>query len=106
MQGKMVLCISLRSLVWGLTVLAVSGCSAVTSQQAAAPQQVLYVHHDGRMLLNDRPVDPADVIIYPDGFGGERAALKMRVPLHPDYYRDTIVVEREHDRPVPDTAVD
>lgn len=37
---------------------------------------------------------PEDVIIYPDGFGGEKAAVKLYVPYHPPYYRDHIVVER------------
>lgn len=36
-----------------------------------------------------------DVVIYEDGFGGERAAVRIRMePLHPDFFRDTIIVER------------
>ena len=35
-----------------------------------------------------------DVIIYPDGFGGEKAAVKLYTPFHPPFYRDHIVVER------------
>lgn len=78
-----------------LLLVASSACSTVPAGQASAVDpHVLYVYEDGSMMLNDRSVDPDDVVIYPDGFGGERAALKMRVPLHPDYYRDTIIVER------------
>lgn len=73
----------------------VSACTMLPGQPPdAADGDVLYVYDDGSMKLNDRFIDPDNVVIYPDGFGGERAALKMRVPLHPDYYRDTIIVER------------
>ena len=75
-----------------------SACSMLPGQPPdAAAGDILYVYDDGSMKLNDRYIDPDNVVIYPDGFGGERAALKMRVPLHPDYYRDTIIVERETD---------
>lgn len=72
-----------------------SACGMLPGQPPeTADGDILYVYDDGRMRLNDRYVDPGDVVIYRDGYGGERAALKMRVPLHPDYYRDTIIVER------------
>ena len=35
-----------------------------------------------------------DVVIYRDGRGGERAAVKLYIPRHPDVFRDTIAVER------------
>ena len=35
-----------------------------------------------------------DVIIYPDGYGGEKAAVKLYTPYHPPFYRDHIIVER------------
>ncbi len=54
----------------------------------------LYVYQDGRMFFKARQVDVDDVVIYADGRGGERAAIKMIVPIHPDYYRDSIVVVR------------
>ena len=73
----------------------ISACNMLPGQPPdAAAGDILYVYDDGSMKLNDRFIDPDNVVIYPDGFGGERAALKMRVPLHPDYYRDTIIVER------------
>jgi len=79
-----------------LVSVASSGCTPTPVRQDAIDSvNVLYIYDDGTMKLNDRHVDPEQVVIYRDGFGGERAALKMRVPLHPDYYRDTIIVERE-----------
>ena len=54
----------------------------------------LYVYQDGSMFFKSRQVDVDDVVIYADGRGGERAAIKMVVPIHPDYYRDSIVVVR------------
>ena len=73
----------------------VNACTMLPGQPPDTTDgDVLYVYDDGSMKLNDRFIDPDNVVIYPDGFGGERAALKMRVPLHPDYYRDTIIVER------------
>ena len=35
-----------------------------------------------------------DVIIYPDGYGGEKAAVKLYTPYHHPFYRDSIIVER------------
>lgn len=54
----------------------------------------LTIYDDGRMLFRDRIISREDVVIYPDGFGGERAAIKMHVPAKPDYYRDSIRVDR------------
>ncbi len=59
----------------------------------------LFIYPDGSMKFRDRFVDAKNVVIYPDGFGGERAALKMVVPLHPDYYRDSISVVRTEEKP-------
>ena len=67
----------------------------------------LTIYDDGKMLFRDRFVNQEDVVIYPDGFGGERAAIKVRMPAKPDFYRDSIIVDRvsagseltlEHDR--------
>ena len=57
---------------------------------------VLIVHEDGTMQFRNRLLNKDDVIIYPDGFGGEKAAVKIRTmePLHPAFYRDSIVVQR------------
>ena len=46
------------------------------------------------MEFRNRKYARENVIIYPDGTGVERAAVKMYVPLHPDYYRNSIVVVR------------
>lgn len=74
------------------------GCvSQPTVPAAAAPAQpeTLFVHQDGRLEFRDRLMAHDDVIIYPDGNGGERAAIRIRMePLHPDFFRDSIVVER------------
>ncbi len=57
-------------------------------------QEILYVYDDGRMKLDSRYVDSKDVVIYSDGQGGEKAAVKVYVPIHPDFYRDSITVVR------------
>lgn len=56
--------------------------------------ETLTVFEDGKMILNDRFVNQDDIVIYPDGVGGERAAIKMRMPSKPVFYRDTIKVQR------------
>ena len=76
-----------------------TGLVACTSQPVVVQSrdkepEILTVYADGAMQFNDRLVNQEDVVIYPDGFGGERAAIKVRVPRHPDYYRDTIQVRR------------
>ena len=57
-------------------------------------KEVLVIYADGTMKLNDRIMNAKDVVIYPDGYGGERAAVRVFVPLHPDFFRDTIPVDR------------
>jgi len=54
----------------------------------------LQIYSDGKMIFKDRIMPSEDVIIYPDGFGGEKAAVKLYTPFHPPFYRDHIVVER------------
>lgn len=64
-------------------------------------QEVLYIYPDGIMEFKGRVMNKQDVVVYKDGRGGERAAVKLIIPLHPDVYRDTIKVERkEYDVPV------
>lgn len=58
-------------------------------------QEKLTVNSDGSMEFRNRKLPNGDVIIYPDGSGGEKAAVKVYDPLHPDYYRDSIRVERK-----------
>lgn len=85
-----------KSVVMVTVLLAVSACS-LWSAAPSSPKdrEVLLIYPDGSMKLDDRYIPEEDVVIYPDGFGGERAAIKVRIePLHPDFYRDTIVVKR------------
>jgi hypothetical protein len=56
--------------------------------------ETLYIYDDGRMALNSRYLDKQDVVIYSDGRGGEKAAVKVHFPLHSNFYRDSIVVVR------------
>ena len=82
----------------GLAVTLASGCAGVSDPkgvQQVKEKETLVIYPDGKMELNDRGMNEEDVVIYPDGRGGERAAVKVRVPLHPDFYRDTIIVDRK-----------
>ncbi len=78
--------------------LVLSGCAnsvtTIQTSNTSSGKGQLYIYPDGRMMFRDRFVDQKDVVIYPDGTGGERAAVKVRVPIHPDFYRDSIVVVR------------
>ena len=79
-------------------MLLLSSCSYYSSRTASeTDDQVdkLFVYDDGTMVFKNRIYDEGDVVIYEDGFGGEKAAVKMHVPLHPDFYRDSIIVERK-----------
>jgi hypothetical protein len=88
-------------------LLLTSGCASTlkTEEAAIKEKEILTVYPDGSMVFKDRTMNEEDVIIYPDGRGGERAAVKLRVPLYrknrfavdrsPYFYRDTIIVERK-----------
>ena len=79
-----------------LTGLIAAGCthSPVAASGPKTPEK-LVIHPDGSMVFRNRPISENDVVIYEDGFGGEKAAVRIRMePLHPDFFRDTIVVER------------
>ena len=66
------------------------------SQQDALLPEILTVREDGSMWFRERPIPERDVIFYMDGTRGEKAALRIRMePLHPDFFRDTIIVVRE-----------
>jgi hypothetical protein len=62
--------------------------------ESPTTHETLYVYEDGQMKLNSRYIDSRDVVIYSDGLGGEKAAVKVRVPIHSDFYRDSIKVVR------------
>lgn len=55
---------------------------------------ILYILPDGTMEFRGRIISDEDVIIYEDGRGGERAAVKLDLPLYNHVWRDTIVVDR------------
>ena len=80
-----------------VVVIMLASCS--TGQTTIAPhekkKEVLIIYPDGTMMLNGRVMNKQDVVIYPDGRGGERAAVRVYVPIHPDFFRDTITVERK-----------
>ena len=79
-----------------------SSCSLESSiKPDENSQEKLTVKSDGTMEFRKRTLPEKDVIIYPDGSGGERAAIKVYDPMHPDYYRDSIRVERTPE-PVPE----
>lgn len=80
------------ALVLALALL--SGCNSVPVRDTAEPDKLI-VYEDGTMEYRDRRMPVEDVVIYADGFGGERAAVRVRVePMRPDFFRDTIIVER------------
>lgn len=70
--------------------------SSITNSyfEPSSSDETLYVYEDGRMALNARFVNAEDVVIYADGRGGEKAAVKVHVPIHAAFYRDSIVVVR------------
>ena len=76
--------------------LGISGCAdrAVVSSTPDEPE-ILTIHADGTMEFRNRILPEEDVVIYSDVGGSEKAAIRIRMePLHPDYYRDTIIVDR------------
>jgi len=78
-----------------------AGCSSFPAKVARKGPEKLVIYPDGSMHFHGRPIPARDVVIYPDGYGGEKAAVRVHMePLHPDYFRDSIVVQRE---PVPGT---
>jgi len=72
------------------------GCASTSGPEKVVTKEreKLIVYADGSMEFNNRGMNKKDVVIYPNGRGGEFAAVKIRVPLHPDFYRNTIIVER------------
>jgi hypothetical protein len=90
-----------RSCLIVLSSLMIISCAITEPVEGTVEKEpeILYVLPDGSMVLNGRLMNEDDVIIYEDGRGGERAAVKLRIPRRPDVYRDTIIVER-NDIPV------
>jgi hypothetical protein len=91
--NKLTLFLKLLFLLTGLLLSACSYLPEVDAKQDTP--EILTVFPNGSMRLMGRLVPKEDVIIYPDGFGGEKAAIKVRLePLHPAFYRDSIIVKR------------
>ena len=77
-----------------------SACGPTNVVNQNSTPEVLTIYPDGTMEYRDRIMNEDEVIIYSDGKGGEKAAVRVWNPLQPPsrkdskYYRDTIVVER------------
>lgn len=86
---------TLKTAVLTVAIVLTSACSHVPGTAANDVPEILLIFPDGSMRLENRAVAVEDVVIYPDGFGGEKAAIKVRLePLHPPFYRDSIIVRR------------
>jgi hypothetical protein len=88
---------SVRIIILLLTSLLTLSC-AVNEKPVASKERdkdILYVLPDGSMMFKGRLVNKDDVVIYDAAQRGERAAIKLIIPLHPDAYRDNINVERQ-----------
>jgi hypothetical protein len=78
-----------------IAILLVAACSSGPVVVDTKQPEVLTILPDGTMRLMGRLLPAEDVVIYPDGYGGEKAAVKVRIePLHPAFYRDSIIVKR------------
>ena len=86
-----------KSVFSGFLLVVLAGCmSQAPVKKVATEPERLVVYADGTMEFRNRKIDPENVVIYKDGRGGEKAAMKMSLePLHPPFYRDTIVVVRK-----------
>jgi len=99
-----------RTIIFLLASVLMTSC-ATSSQPitvAERDQDILHIYPDGKMVFNGRVMNEEDVVIYDDGRGGERAAVKLLVPLsryqsqpYSEFYRDTIIVER---KPIDESA--
>jgi hypothetical protein len=93
-----------RTIIFLLASVLMTSC-ATTNQPVAIAEKdrdVLHIYPDGKMILDGRFINEDNVVIYDDGRGGERAAVRLIVPQnryqrqpHTAFYRDTIIVERE-----------
>lgn len=87
---------NIRSVLAVAFFIIIASCSTgqTTNIPHAKEKEVLIIYPDGKMMLNGRIMSKRDVVIYSDGRGGERAAVRVYVPIHPDFFRDTIPVQR------------
>ena len=86
-----------RIIIFLLASLLITSCATAEKPVRAGneEQEILYIYPDGTIEFKGRIMNKEDVVIYEDGRGGERAAVKLIIPRHPDVYVDTIIVERE-----------
>ena len=94
---------TIRTIIFLLASVLMTSCA--TNQPVAVAEEdlnILHIYPDGKMILDGRSVSEENIVIYSDGRGGERAAVRLIVPQnryqgqpHTDFYRDTIIVERE-----------
>ena len=96
-----------------VVILTNTACTSISTisnvDVSSEPDNTLLVYEDGRMEFNSRFINEDEVVIYNDGRGGERAAIKVRVPIHSDFYRDSIIVVRvvdQFDESVADGQID
>lgn len=86
---------TLKSIFLALTLAILAACSHAPEMAGTKEPEILTIFPNGKMKLMGRLIPAEDVVIYPDGFGGEKAAVKVRLePLHPAFYRDSIIVRR------------
>jgi len=103
MFNKMEIYMTKRTIIFLLASVLMTSCASNQPVAVAdIDRNVLHIYPDGKMILDGRSISEENVVIYSDGRGGERAAVKLIVPQnryhnqpHTDFYRDTIVVERE-----------
>jgi hypothetical protein len=102
MLNKTEIYMTKRTIIFLLASALMTSCATSNQPIAERDQDILHIYPDGKMVLDGRVMNEEDVVIYDDGRGGERAAVKLLVPLsryktqnHSEFYRDTIIVERE-----------
>jgi hypothetical protein len=80
-----------------MLTLSLGGCMSQSPVKSNTSEpEHLFVYADGSMEFRNRKINSDDVVIYDDGRGGERAAVKISMePLHPPFYRDSIIVVRK-----------
>ncbi len=91
-----------RTIILLLTSVLMASCAATHQPVAEKDQDILHIYPDGKMVFDGRIMNEEDVVIYDDGYGGERAAIKLLAPLsrykaqnHAEFYRNTIIVDRK-----------
>jgi len=86
---------TLKAILMSIILMTVFACTHGPEIAGNKQPEILTIFPDGSMKLMNRLIPAEDVVIYPDGYGGEKAAVKVRLePLHPAFYRDSIVVRR------------